>query len=249
MPAVRVDGAYPNAAEYKILASGERNYTHYYDTSTYTSLWVAYPLEPNHMGDFARPSSWSYNPAISTSDQINICNSSYDSTTHDRGHLIPNASRNGIEAMQLQTFYVTNAVPQNSSFNGGVWNQLETAVRNLCKEKNELIYVVTGVAFAKVGETKSISYATTKNDTRQIPIPNYFYKLVMRVKLDGSTVANASTVGFWFENAVPANSYTSYSVSVDEVEEWTGFDFFANLPDDIEKVAETNSSWIALSNF
>lgn len=244
---MRTDGAYPKAAEYKVSASGERNYTHYYDSSTYTSLWVAYPLEAKHMGSLSRPDNWSYNTLISTSDQIDIRTSSYDSSTYDRGHLIPNASRNGISEMQLQTFYVTNSVPQNSSFNSGVWQQLEAAVQTL--GKSELIYVVTGVAFEKVGESKSITYITAKGDTRRVPIPNYFYKLVMRVKLNGDTVTSASTVGFWFDNAVPSSSYTAYSVSVDQVEAWTGFDFFANLPDTIELTAETNSSWSTLSNF
>lgn len=199
------------------------------------------------MGSLSRPDNWSYNSLISTSDQIDIRTSSYDSSTYDRGHLIPNASRNGISEMQLQTFYVTNSVPQNSSFNSGVWQQLEAAVQTL--GKSELIYVVTGVAFEKVGESKSITYITAKDDTRQVPIPNYFYKLVMRVKLNGDTVTSASTVGFWFDNAVPSSSYTAYSVSVDQVEAWTGFDFFANLPDTIELTAETNSSWSTLSNF
>lgn len=116
--------------------------------------------------------------------------------------------------------------------------------------KSELIYVVTGVAFEKVGESKSITYITAKDDSRQVPIPNYFYKLVLKVTTNSSgEVTAASTVGFWFDNAVPSSSYTAYSVSVDDVEAWTGFDFFANLPDTIELTAETNSSWSTLSNF
>jgi DNA/RNA endonuclease G (NUC1) len=49
------------------------------------------------------------------------------------------------------------------------------------------------------------------------------------------------------ENMAYSNStYSNCAVSVDKIEAWTGFDFFANLPDNIENVAETNSSW---SNF
>lgn len=248
---MRKDGAYPEAAEYKLEANGERNYTHYYDPETYTSMWVAYPLEAKHMGSLARPDNWSYNPLIDTSKQINLCNRSYtDSDTYSRGHLIPNASRNGIEAMQLQTFYVTNAVPQvYTGFNGGVWMELEAAVQSLAE--SELIYVVTGVAFAKEGESRTISYTTAKDDSqKEVPIPNYFYKLVMRVKMNGTTVTDARTVGFWFENkSYSSTDYTANAVTVDQIEEWTGFNFFANLPDTIESSAETNSSWTALKNF
>jgi hypothetical protein len=33
------------------------------------------------------------------------------------------------------------------------------------------------------------------------------------------------------------------------VEQWTGFDFFANLPDTIEASAERNSNWSTFQSF
>lgn len=249
LPAERKDGAYPDAEEIKLSAGGERNYTHYYDTTTYTSLWVAYPLESKHMGSLNRLNDWSYNPEIDEQYQVNLCNSTYsDYPPYARGHLIPNASRNGIEEMQLQTFYVTNSVPQvQDGFNSGVWSSLEGALQS--KAAKQTLYIVTGVAFEKVGETKTISYTTAKDDTtKKVPIPNYFYKVVLSATTDSNgNVTDAQTVGFWFENkAYTGSTYSNYTVSVDEIEEWTGFDFFPNLPDAIEVVAEQNSSW---SNF
>ncbi len=249
LPAVRTDNAYPNAEEYKISYGGERNYTHYYDTSTYTSLWVAYPLESSHMGTLSRPSNWSYNPSISTSNQVDLRNSSYEGDTYSRGHLIPNASRNGISGMQLQTFYVTNSVPQiQNDFNQGVWSDTEGALQTIAKS-GETLYIVTGVAFSKVGESKSVSYIQANNDTKDVPIPNYFYKVALKVKKSGDTVTSASTVGFWFEHKTYSDSYTNYAVSVDQIEQWTGFDFFVNLPDSVESSAEGNSSWSTFQDF
>ena len=43
LPAEDNGKLYPNAVELKVSASGERNYTAYYDTSTYTSMWTASP--------------------------------------------------------------------------------------------------------------------------------------------------------------------------------------------------------------
>ena len=104
---------------------------------------------------------------------------------------------------------------------------------------------MTGVAFNKVGETKTVEYTTAKDDTKQVPIPNYFYKVVLSATTDSSgNVTAAQTVGFWFENkAYSGSTYSNYTVSVDQIEEWTGFDFFPNLPDSIEKTAETNTSF------
>ena len=250
MPAKRTDGAYPNAVEVKIKASnGERNYTHYYDKDTYTSLWTAYPLSSSHMGSLSRPGSWSYNPNIPTDYQVDLRSNSYTST-YSRGHLIPNASRNGIKEMQLQTFYVTNSVPQlQDKFNGSIWQKLEGALQS--EAKSETIYIVTGVAFAKVGETKTIMYTTAQDDTKQVPVPNYFYKVVLKVKTNSSgVVTSASTVGFWFEHKEYSDSvYADYAVTVDQIEAWTGFDFFPNLPDTVETSAEKNSSWTTFDTF
>ncbi|MBR2326496.1 MAG: DNA/RNA non-specific endonuclease, partial [Alistipes sp.] len=195
------------------------------------------------------PSKWYYNTLIDESEQVNLCDHSYEGETYSRGHLIPNASRNGNEEMQKQTFYVTNSVPQvQNSFNSGVWSNLEGALQS--EAASETIYIVTGVAFSKVGETKSVSYIQATDDTKNVPIPNYFYKVVLKVKTNSSgTVTSASTVGFWFENKAYSDAYTNYTVTVDQVEQWTGFDFFGNLPDNIEVTAESNASWSSFQGF
>ena len=224
-----------------------RNYTHCYDKSTYTSLWTAYHLNSSHMGSLDRPSKWSYSPSINTSDQVNLCSSSYNDN-YSRGHMIPNASRNGNSTMQKQTFYVTNSVPQiQDNFNGGVWQNLEAALQSIAA--SEEIYIVTGVAFNKVGESKTIKYTTAKDDTKRVPVPNYFYKVVLKVNKSDSTVTGASAIGFWFEHKTYSDSYTNYVVSVDQIEKWTGFDFFVNVPDALEATVETNKDWTAFKNF
>ena len=245
LPATPTESRYPNGVTVTVMDGNERNYTHFYDKSTYTTMWVAYPLESKHMGSYSRPSSWDWNPYIDTKYQVDLRSRSYtDSDVHVRGHLIPNASRNGIQNMQIQTFYVTNSVPQvHNNFNSGIWQSLESALQSI--GERELIYIVTGVAFSKEGENKSISYTTAKDDTKQVPIPNYFYKVVLKVNTNSSgEVTGASTIGFWFENkAYSGSAYDNYTTTVDQIEAWTGFDFFVNLPDAIEASAETNSSW------
>lgn len=225
----------------------DRNYTHLYDKSTYTSLWTAYHLNSTHMGSLSRPGSWYYSPSINEDYQVNLKSHSYNDN-YSRGHLIPNASRNGNSTMQKQTFYVTNSVPQiQNSFNGGIWQNLEAALQGI--GESEEIYIVTGVAFNKTGESETVIYTTAKDDTKQIPVPNYFYKVVLKVNKSGSSVSSAKAIGFWFEHKTYSDSYTNYAVSVDQIEKWTGFDFFVNLPDSIETQAETNTSWSSFQSF
>ena len=224
-----------------------RNYTHLYDKSTYTSLWTAYHLNSSHMGSLSRPDNWSFSPALNEALQVNLTSRSY-SDSYSRGHMIPNASRNGKAAMQLQTFYVTNSVPQiQDNFNGGIWQKLEAALQSIGQK--EEIYIVTGVAFNKVGESMTIKYTTAKDDTKKVPVPNYFYKVVLKVEKSGNDVASASAIGFWFEHKTYSDSYTNYTTSVDQIEQWTGFDFFVNLPDSIETLAEKNTNWNTFSTF
>lgn len=244
---------YSNLYVNTLYGGSERNYTIAYDKSLYTTYWVAYPLNSSHMGSYKRPDGWSFDPNLSSSYQVDLCDASYttydNGNGHARGHLIPNASRNGNQAMQLQTFHVTNSVPQiQNKFNDGIWSSLEGALQSIAK--SEEIYIVTGTALQKVGGNETITYTYAKNDSKKVPVPNYFYKVVLKVNKSGSTVTSASAIGFWFENKAYANTtYSSYAVSVDQVEQWTGMDFFVNLPDSIENSAESNTSWSSFQSF
>ena len=51
---------------------------------------------------------------------------------------------------------------------------------------------------------------------------------------------NYKSIAFWFENKKYNEPYklNEHAVSVEELEELTGIDFFHNLPDEIESVVE-----------
>ena len=241
-------------------AGSDRNYTHLYDKSTYTSMWTAYPLWKGTTGG-SRNESWAKNPStnIPESAQINTWNGSYgvnysgtiNNTIYSRGHQIPDADRSGNAKMQEQTYYATNLVPQvQDYFNGGIWMNLEGGIRGAIPASDTL-YVVTGVAFKKVGGNETVTYIKPAKDSKSCPVPNYFWKVVMKVKRSGNTVTSASAVGFWFDHKQYASKddYANYAVTVDQIEEWTGFDFFVNLPDGVEDVAEDNKNWTTFKNF
>lgn len=235
-----------------LMASGKRNYTHYFDTKMYTSMWTAYPLYSAAMGSIGRPNNWHSNPNIDTQYQINVWDGSYNAGgDYSRGHLIPNGSRNGIKAMQLQAFYATNSVPQvQNTFNGSIWGRLENALQGMAS-KIDTVYVVTGVAFHKVGGTETVKYISPKHDSKKCPVPNYFYKVALKVRRSGSTITAASAVGVWMEHRSYSKNeeYDQFTVSVDQIEEWTGFDFFVNLPESLQATAEKNSDWSTFANF
>ena len=239
-------------------------YYMYYDKSTYTAYWVAYPLAKGHMGN-GRSDKWQRNPGLAESEQINVWSSSYGvnlgATTSDgydsskefyaRGHQIPNADRNGSDELVVQTYYATNSTPQiQNKFNGGIWQQLESGVRNIAAT-TDTVYVVTGAILQTAGNHEAITWITPKSDSKRCPVPNYYYKALLKVRRDASNkVTSAMTIGFWMEHREYSNdNYTNYATSVAEIERLTGFDFFANLPADIQAAAEQNSNWNTFASF
>ena len=242
----------PNAGDSDNFVSmfkvgADRNYSYLFDKSMYTTMWTAYPLYSSTIGgDYS--ADWKPNPNLAESAQIDIWSGSYGVEDYSRGHLLPDASRDGNSEMLKQAYYATNQVPQiQNSFNSGIWSSLENAVRS--EVKSDTLYVVTGVAFRKVGGSETVKYIKPKNDTKQCPVPNYFYKVIMKVKRSGNSVASASTIGFWMEHKTYSVSFDNYDVSVDQIETWTGLDFFMNLPDSVEATAESNSDWQTFQGF
>ena len=237
-----------------------RNYSYLYDKSMYTALWTAYPLTKSHISGSADSKTWNYNPELGESVQINVKSNSYETNygnkTYSRGHQIPAADRKSNDSMRKQTYYLTNQTPQNQDgFNSPMWSNLEDAIRDLTSS-TDTVYVVTGAAFQKVGENKTINYLHAAKDEvypKDVPIPNYYWKVILKVKRNSSTnaITDACAVAVW----MPHSSYSSqtawqgYVYSVRKIEEWTGFDFFAYLPEALVERAETNSSWSTFSSF
>ena len=238
----------------------------------FTSLWVAYPLygsviDTDDTTSESESSKWAYNPYIPEEYQINIVGQmpygvNYGSTSTDgydsnleyyaRGHQIPNADRKSTATMNAHTYYVTNSTPQiHRSFNGGIWKNLEAAVRGQIPD-NDTLYVVTGAAFQKKGEsTKSVTWITPRGETtKKCPVPNFYWKALLKVKRgnDGQ-VTSASTIGFWLPHEnLSGKNYANYAVSVDQIEQWTGFELFVNLPGTVD-AAESNCDWQNFQSF
>ena len=228
-----------------------RNYSILYDPSRYASLWTAYVYCDAYHGS-GTGNGWSVNPQIPATKQSS-CKSAYpsvDGVTYDRGHQIPNADRNADNSLQNQTYYWTNSTPQHSSFNQGIWNSLENQVRSIAAATDS-VYVVTGPVYQTVGGSETVrTFKNTSNDDKVLPIPNYYFKVLLKVKRSGGSITSASAIGFWFTHeAHSGENWQNFAVSVDEIERKTGFNFFANLPPSIESSAETNTNWNTFRNF
>ena len=241
-------------------SDSNRNYTVCYDKSARTTYWVAYPLNSSHLGGSYKDSSWAYvdSSLLPHDCQANVKGGSYyldNENNYSKGHLVPDASRSTTKLMNEQTFVSVNSVPQiQNNFNSGVWSTLEETLRTRVNEAHESLYIVTGTMCEQVSDGNGLltPAKTYDVDGLEIPAPRYFYTVVLKIGGSESKPTSATAIGFWYTNKSHAGeSYndTKFVKSVNQIEEWTGLNFFVNLPDSIEESAESNTSWTKFSEF
>lgn len=216
---------------YKLNGKQYRNYTCLVDKTKMASLWNAFVMhkEAYPDNDAGRNDSWTNDPAIPSSWQQSGVSG------YSRGHMVASNYRQMSTEANKATFYHTNQAPQwQTSFNDGVWNSLEQAVKSNAPSGRDTLYVVVGLLYEN---SKSVS---------GVPIPSHFYKLLMKCSFgaDGTMTA-AKGVAYLFTNeAHSGDKYTDakFRTTIDAIEERSGFNFFANVPKDLQDAAEKQSA-------
>lgn len=151
----------------------------------------------------------------------------YYNSGYDRGHMCPAADNKMSDEAMLESFLFTNICPQNHNLNIGDWNEMENLCRNWARKYGD-IYIVCGPILYK-GRHKRIG----KN---KVVVPEAFFKVVLCL------TGKPKAIGFVYKNVSGDRPTGDYVNTVDEVERITGFDFFSELPDDVEKVIEADCS-------
>lgn len=214
-----------------------RNFSMLYDHSDKLALWVAYPMHACYLGGAGRSDAWAFDPAIPRLSQMNMARSGFTDdngySTYDRGHQIPSADRTVSREANAATFYYTNMTPQQSGFNRGLWGKLEAFVRNNVPVTDTL-WVVTGCVLT-TPEHPTPLRATHNSYGDSISVPRAYFKALLRSTVCGSlpTDTTAECIGFWLPNAAPASGKLTsvWAVSINHLEELTGFDLFPGLSD------------------
>ena len=211
-----------------------------YDCTQKSARWSACTFStatPDN--DAGRGDRFTEDPKIPVQYQTSY--SDYTNSGYSRGHLVASSDRQYSEEANLQTFYMSNINPQiQNGFNGGIWANLEKCVQKWGTITNDqdTLYAVKGGTIDQQGNI--IKYLKENNT---IPVPKYFYMAILSLK-----GGEYHAIGFWFEHKSyeKGESYKSYAISIDKLEEYTGIDFFHNLPDNIENTVEANykeSDW------
>ena len=204
-----------------------RNYSYGWDKKALVAHWVAYPLCPLYLGSQKRTDEWAYDPNVPQSQQP-VLFRGFGGGGYDRGHQLPSADRTCCREANEQTFYFTNMTPQRgANFNQKIWASFETRVRDWSRNADTL-YVVTGCV------VKGSTLTARDNDGKSVTVPvGYFKALLWYSKSSTVTAQNAGyrAAAFYLEHKDYSQTGIdkSMSMSVDELEEMVGMDFFPNL--------------------
>lgn len=164
----------------------------------------------------------------------------YDEPTFDRGHLVPRADMNRTEDAMLNTFVLSNMMPQHDNFNQGVWNTFESTVRAWTRDRGT-VHVVTGAVFDKdapLGSRDDDDDADRVRPLNQLGIPTHFYKIVLHERRSGYIDAIAILLPHT-DDEMPKDArkweklewLEAHITSIDEIEAVSGYDFFPDMPD------------------
>jgi endonuclease G len=202
--------------------------------------WVSWHLNGSWIGSAARQNDFRNDTSL-PSGWYQVTSTDYTGSGFDRGHHTPSADRTNTIENNSATFFMTNMMPQAPDNNQGPWEALESYTRTLVGQGNEVYIVAGGTG---IGGTGSNGGVTNTVASGHVTVPAQTWKVIIVIS-DGSndvSRVNAQTrviaVLMPNQQGIRANDWKSYRVSVDQIEALTGYDFFSNVPLDIQNIIE-----------
>jgi len=200
-------------------------YTLGYDEQYEQAAWVSYMLTKDNLRvpNVPRADRFETDPMVSTNSADYY---DYRGSGYSRGHMAPAGDMAQNEVAMEESFFMSNMSPQKIPFNGGIWRELEECVRDWAYKENTL-YIVTGPILNNVTQ-----YIGKKS---KVGVPKSHYKVILDI--DGG---EKKGIGFIMENEKSAAPVMDFAMTIDEVENRTGLDFFSELmTDSVEEKLES----------
>lgn len=192
--------------------------------------WVSWHLDNSWLGSTPRQDDFRADTTLPTG-WYRVQATDFSGTGFDRGHMCPSADRTITVAANSATFLMTNMIPQLPANNQGVWANLESYGRTLVSQGNEL-YIISG--------GQGLQYFIANG---HVAVPAQTWKVIIVLPVGSNDVSRVTTSTRTIAVVMPnsgtiGSDWRTYRVSVDQVEAITGFDFFSNVPANIQAVIE-----------
>lgn len=243
------------ATRYEVPALNDDDIFHTYTTSengkeqvTYSvsfnkerkhSRWVAFTFESNNR-EIKVDRSNKFQPDPGYIGQHTMTSSQINNNGFQRGHLVASYDRVYSQEANEQTFYMSNISPMIGSFNSdagkentSLWNDLEYKINQAGKgwgrnkDFADILYIVKGGTITEGKYTTKGSCPT---------VPTHYFMAIVRKK---NNLYHAVAFLLPHVNSLADKQLSNYAVTIDELEDFTGIDFFCNLPDRLENAIES----------
>lgn len=203
-----------------------------YDEPHEQAKWVAHMVLPDIIqGKITRSNDFRVDPLIQTgsTDEVDFFlkktqpdgSVEYDGYGYDRGHLAPSADFRWSLTALSESYFYSNMSPQLPEFNRELWSDLEAKVRGyIFRNPDSRLFVVTGPIM-------DANPPRVERSPKKVAIPKAFFKVM-------ADLEKGRAIGFIVPHHNSETPLYKFSMSIDEVEQQTGIDFFASLPDDVE---------------
>lgn len=191
--------------------------------------WVSWRVTKPDMGDVDRVDSFRPDDRL-PKGWMRVTPSDYTNSGFDRGHICPNADRNGSPDSMAATFVMTNMTPQTPDLNRGPWEKLESYLRTLVKRGSD-VYIIAGV-YGDKGKLK-----------KKVTIPANNWKIAVAVPAGSDVSAiNADTrviaVDMPNVKGILRADWQTYRTTVRQIEQSTGYNLLSNLPQNVQDSLE-----------
>lgn len=153
----------------------------------------------------------------------------YSTYSYERGHLCPAADQKWSTSAMSDCMVMANMSPQLRSLNSGLWGTLENNERTWAKRDGAL-WIIAGPLYYDVDDLY-IGKAKAR-------VPSAYFKAFLYIDTD-----SPRAIAFILQNGSNPGNLSDYAMSIDDLEEETGFDFFSALPDEIENAVEATFNY------
>lgn len=212
---------------------GHTGYILSYNRSRGASNWVAWHLAKSDQTPVSRIDAFA--PDTSLPRDWWIRPSVYLNSGYDKGHLCPSDDRLSSRAANTESFLMSNMQPQTHRLNAGAWKSLEDYVGKQVSDKGFEAYIYAG-CYGDAGRIKD-----------KVTIPTMCWKIVVLLPVGRNDLrrinADTRVIAVDMDNTETTKSgWRNHRVTVDELEERTGYDFLAPLNDEIENAIESKKN-------
>lgn len=204
--------------------------------------WVSWHLDVTWLGSAPRQDDYRFDPAV-PAPWYQVQATDYQGSGFDRGHHCPSADRTASIPDNSATFLMTNFLPQAPDNNQGPWEQLESYLRTLVGQGNELYIIMGGYG---VGGTGSNGGVTNTVANGNVTVPAYTWKVIIVLPSGDNDVERVNkatrTIAVVMPNTqgIRNDDWRKYRVNVRSVEFMTGYNFFSNVPQTTQSLIERN---------